>query len=345
MRNLSVMTLLMLGLLLPGSAEAAARYSAQAIGQVGFTELDGVSNSRIVIGTSFDMTTARGTAFEWKGGGATSLPHLPGGDSARANGISPSGEFIVGEDVVNRHVHAVLWHDGVAEDLGLLPGGDFSGANAVNDVGVVVGIAGIANCPPSGGCHHAVVWGRRGVIHDLGVLHGDGLSTAEAINGHNTIVGWSETNDGVEHPTIWRNRQIRQLPTLGHVGEAYLNMASGINDHGTIVGVASRRDRSFRAVFWRHSRIHRLATPPGTNTVASAINERGAITGVIRPGRQIYAVRWTPQHRLTRLTRQLDTPGWRLRNAIDINDHGWIVGEGNLNGGEVVGYLLRPTIG
>jgi len=339
----STMWLVGLALLVPNTASAAVAYRATAIGPASsYTELGDVSDTGVVVGYVATGTERR--AIAWLNGYTKTLPDLPNGKGASALGISLTGDYIVGVDVVSRHSHAVLWHNSTVKDLGMLPGGDFSDAYAVNDQGMVVGIAGLANCPPSSGCWHAVIWGRRGVIHDLGTLKGDVKSTAMAINDDGVIVGWSETSRRVERPVVWRHRQIHRLPTLGHVGEADINMASDINGHGTIVGTASA-GRHYRGVFWRIGKIHRLESPSDTSTAASAINEHGAIVGTITRDNRIYhAAKWTPQERLIHLQRLLATPGWQLGSAAAINDHGWILGLGHLAGKER-SYLLRPTTG
>lgn len=176
--------------------------------------------------------------------------------------ISNNGQIVGENGSVAIVGHATSWKDGVGTQLNSLIQGDDSfvgsAANSVNDLGQVVGWAGlnagslVYPCvrPDSASCPiHAVLWNTDGTAKDLGTLPGDNFSSAVKINLFGIVVGNSGNSGSrsfsglgplqiVGRPFVWtRARGMRNLnqlipPRSGWV----LNSVSDINVWGQIVG-------------------------------------------------------------------------------------------------------------
>jgi hypothetical protein len=245
--------------------------------------------------------------------------------------------LIAGSAVVSHTSRAVVWHDETAVYLGRFANGGFSVGDGVNDAGVVVGSAQPTRLCQ---CFHAVFWGGAGKIHDLGTLRGDVSSEATAINESGEIVGSSINAEDVVHPVRWVNGEIQRLPGVG--------AATDINDAGDIVGLVNV-GAGFHAVLWHQDRIVDLGAGMSANSDATAINNRGEISGetVTIDQYNSYirgAVMWTADH--TRVDLQpLVTPGvWTLEGALGINDGGQVLAWGALGSSVPRGALLSPVV-
>lgn len=149
---------------------------------------------------------------------------------------------------------------------------------------------------------------------------------------------------------------MRDLGTLPGHRNSY---ACGINNKGRIVGVAenespgsfgffgaSAASTEAAGVLWSGDKMAALPPLPGdTNSAASSINSADVIVG--------QSLRVTAQNRLRRAClwdggRATDLnallppgTGWTLEDARAINNKGWIVGNGTLNG-KPHAFLLTP---
>lgn len=183
-------------------------------------------------------TSSEGTHYcpcdqvlRWEDGASRALGVLPGDATARATGISPSGEivgFSTGYHPVPR-VRAFLQSgDAWTELRGLIPNGA-SHALGVNDRGEVVGWSEDRSRAP-----RAVLW-HEGNIVDLGVT-----GHATAINRAGTVVGWLERLDRNGVPFrrgfVRDGPTIIELPPLPGMRHSY---AAAINDRGDIVGYSA----------------------------------------------------------------------------------------------------------
>jgi len=186
-------------------------------------------------------------------------------------------------DAINEHGHAVgsgaaggfLWRRGSVTYLGHLPGHLTSQPTDVNNRDEVVGYSIAVD-----GTSHAFLW-RRGVMTDLGGLPGGDNSYAMAINDRGDIVGFSAgaSDNGELRAVRWHHGRMTVLETPSDH-----SIANDINNGGVIVGNAVFGEGiEGAAVRWRHNRISRLAT--GLPTNATAVNERGDITGLAFGGR------------------------------------------------------------
>jgi probable HAF family extracellular repeat protein len=114
----------------------------------------------------------------------------------------------------------------------------------------------------------------------LGSLGGT-YTRAQGVNDAAVVVGVSSTTDETNMPFVWESGAMRQLPLLmgGTTGEA-----TGVNASGVIVGRSNDASGQDRAVRWTRNvdgswSVEDLGTLGGTFARASAINDRGQVTG------------------------------------------------------------------
>ncbi|MDT7778896.1 MAG: hypothetical protein QOC99_1408 [Acidobacteriota bacterium] len=194
-----------------------------------------INDANQVVGES-EIAPLQDRGFVWqKATGMQTINSFNGTGSSGANGINNDG-FIVGwASTAAGATHAYVLRNGVMTDLGTF-GGTLSVAQKINDIGEVVGFAGIpsstANKP-----YHAFHWSDAGGLQDLGTLGGGTRSIAYDINNKSIIVGQSETVPGTSHAFIYDSTHgMRDLNDLAAGSGWTLQEARGINDKGQIVG-------------------------------------------------------------------------------------------------------------
>jgi hypothetical protein len=101
-------------------------------------------------------------------------------------GISPSGQYMVGQMKVGDSWRSVRWSNGIADDLGTLSGGGNSWLRRVNDSGVGVGTAYNSNDKRRG------IYTSGSTLVDIGSWLLDGQSDIYDINSSGIIVGGAE---------------------------------------------------------------------------------------------------------------------------------------------------------
>jgi probable HAF family extracellular repeat protein len=163
-----------------------------------------------------------GTAFTWKDGQVTLLPHLPGGDSATPLDINNKGE-VVGWTRL-KHEEAVLWKKGKAIPLDVT--NLESHALAINDRSQISGVYE----PEDGGASGSFLW-EKGKWIDIGSLGGNKSRGADiAPNG--IVVGSSRTAAGDTRAFIWKRGVMTELPAPAF----YETVAGVISRSGVIAG-------------------------------------------------------------------------------------------------------------
>jgi probable HAF family extracellular repeat protein len=228
------------------------------------------------------------------------------GDDSHADAINERGHVVGGSAA-----GGFLWRRGAVTYLGHLPGHTGSWATDVNNRDEVVG-----NSYAADGTSHAFLW-RRGVMTDLGVLPGGDNSYAKAINDRGDVVGFSASaaDNGELRAVRWHHGTMTVLETPAHH-----SVANDIHNRGDIVGNATAgQSVESPAVRWRHDRIHILAA--GLPTDATAVNQRGDITGLVFGGRT-HGFLW----QRGRLVQIDPPPGSDAIQPWGINDRTQIVG-------------------
>jgi probable HAF family extracellular repeat protein len=244
---------------------------------------DGVSDAGVIIGFSgSDFLDAHAVVWTPGNGSTWTVTELPwnGGPTSGAHGISPNGDFIAGQLIVqlspnNYDARPGIWTRTAANGwvLETLPVADGLGgfAAAVNDSGVVAGGLGYASIS------QAVVWRKQAgvwVIEKLGMQGIDGES-GQAINSTGVEAGqaqgaavkWTKSSTG------WQQQHV--FSAQDGIEASY---ASGINDAGQVVG-AFEKDGSQQPFVWKDGGLQKLQALSARGA-ARAINARGQVAGV-----------------------------------------------------------------
>lgn len=329
----------------------------------------------------FDCQVDR--AFVRNHGVTTDLGALSNGVSSFPYGINDHG-LIVGVsqngaiDPLTGYpqTRGVVWRNGQIINLGTL-GGSQSAANAINRYGQIVGaalttrpdpFANVAQAAcrwlptigpdcaafdfafnalfaPAATRTHAVLW-INGAIHDLGTLGGPD-STAAYINDRGQVAGWSYTSykagpSGVPamHPFVWENGRMTDLGSLGGT----IGAPSFLNERGQVVGVSNLAgDLILHPFLWsRAAGMHDLGTLGGTYAHPDWLNEAGNVVGYSTTadhlGRAFY---WHRGHMTNLGTLGTD----EASEAFSINNHGLIVGQTFVRGGDDLNGFLSDNGG
>ncbi len=283
-----------------------------------------------------------GSAFIWKNEAFREIGAVGGGLGATS--INNDGIVVGHSDSGGTIAGAFVWENDQMNALEMLPGAQWSYAHGINKDGIIVGKCNLTEGTLS--YYHAVQW-ENGFISDLGVLENVSQyrhsSQANAINDKGVAVGFSfGTPDGYDwgvYAVSWENGIIKNLDTLG-IG----SQARDINNAGQIVGsISYRSDEENRTAYthaglWEDGAVIDLGTlGNGRRSNALAINESGQIVGKSTMTDSMadlnyHAVLWN-NGELFDLNEQIDlTAGWKLEEAVDINDKGQIIGSGILDG-------------
>lgn len=334
------------------SAQGAPVYGAQLL-QVDFgtgaepglfnpmTSARGINNAGQIVGSSSGTS-----ATLWGQGGAAPGRRLEmppddagiGGNFEIANAINATG--VVAGSLGGRLGGGVAWRDGAST---WIP--NFREATGINDAGVIVG---------TGFFEYSALpaqW-EDGVYSVLPTLPDSVWGGAVAINNPGVIAGWRLVLPSEPEPpagallgpvvTLWEGSVPRSLDILGAPAD--------INDRGQVVG-SLYNDPVSQGFLWSPDGVSYLAPLTGEADVR-ALNESGLVVGRSALGGRLSALDtglatlWEDGQPLDLnnllAPNQLESD-WVLRQAYDINDLGWIVGDAvNARTGDVRGYVLTP---
>ena len=262
-------------------------------------------NREGVVAAAAYQREARPQAFIWDGK-RRYLGSLPNFRYSKAVGIN-AARIVAANAVSGKETfgavptRAFVYQAGAKIDVGTL-GGPYSHASAINDAGIVVGKADLPRTEGEIGETHAFIWQANHGMRDLGTLPGGANSRAYAVNARGDVVGFSETGDGETRAFLFPVGG--NMQDLGRPSDARGSVAFGVNDNGQMVGATTVSDGKSHALLWQR-------TPNG---VARPIDLNGQIAS---------------------------NSGWVLETARGINNRGWIVGQGRINGRQRA-FLLRP---
>lgn len=219
----------------------------------------------------------------------------------------------------------------------------YYGAYDINDNGNILAINWNSNA--SQGSTYLLRSGVWTTIPALETTPGNLYGTA--INNHDQIVGYGRVG-GVGFTTsfqafVWNDVDgTRPLPTLGGTQ----SIARSINESGQIVGWASAADGTQHAVLWSDGTVTDLSDLGARTSQASGINESGDVVGYQTwEADSIQHAFLYSQGEILYLNDLIDSSiGWTLKYAWDINDNGWITGEGIDANGNTHGYVLIPYV-
>ncbi|MBM3967008.1 MAG: tandem-95 repeat protein, partial [Planctomycetes bacterium] len=308
-------------------------YKVTDLGTLGGVGVDprGINNNGQVVGLS---GTAAGDsrAFSYIDGPMMNLGTL-GGTHSEASGVNNSGQVVGYSTAANGSDRAFLYSGGVMQDIGTL-GGSSSRAFSVNSSGQIVGYS------DTGTEGHAFLY-TGGTMQDLGTLGGSS-SRAYGVNDSGQVVGESSTESHSPRAFLYSNGSMQDLGTIN----GQHSIARAINNSGQVVGSSTVGGGQYwHAFLYENGSMQDLGTLGGTTSHANDINNLGQVVGQASSNVDSHAflyssgVMWNLQDMID------PASGWRLGEARGINDNGWIVGWGMLDGESGSrAFLLSPVV-
>jgi probable HAF family extracellular repeat protein len=278
-------------LLTAGTASAAVTYSITDLGTLGGSSFGlGINEAGQVTGYSY---TAAGThAFIYTpGSGMTDIDTLGGGDSSYGRDINDAGQVTGVSDAFAASSDAFIYTPGSGmTDIGTL-GGSSSVGDGINDAGQVTGWSYTGT-----DAIHAFVYTPGSGMTDIGTLGGRD-SVGDGINDAGQVTGVSNAGTA-QHAFIYTpGSGMTDIGTLGGSSSHGLD----INLAGEVVGTSYVDDIEYtnHAFLYSGGVLHDLndlIDPLSGWALASAtaLNDRGWITGYGTIGGQTHAFLLTP---------------------------------------------------
>lgn len=284
-------------------------------------------------GTSVGIGTLGGTTSEVR--------------AIAVNGTSAAVQITGGATTVQGETHAFLWTQGGSDGVGSNPqmkdlgslGGARSEGFAVNDRGHVAGYSEVIT-----GYEHAFLHDGNSMVDVGAVIAGQlGLpwSYAYDVNSSRRVIGTAyDQNFTTSVAFSYDGTTTRNLGNLG----VSWSEAWGINNANHVVGYSTLADGTEQAFLWSGVGMSSLGSLGGSS-YAYAINNGGTVVGgaFADVAETDYRAFVTVSGTMLDLNGLLDASGqgWKLSEAIDINDAGQIIGLGRVAGG-TRGFLLTP---
>jgi uncharacterized membrane protein len=159
------------------------------------------------------------------------------------------------------------------------------------------------------------------------------------INNRGEVAGELNDREANYRAFIWDSRRGVQFIAAA---AARSSSALTINDLGHVLLQTFSPNRIFLR---ENGKLTPVELSPELSSQPLALNDCDVIVGEYGTSSDYYrAFVWDKKNGFRDLTQLVDqTEGWRLESAVDINDHGEIVGTGDHGAGSDSGFLLVPT--
>jgi probable HAF family extracellular repeat protein len=335
---------------LPVCTQAAIVYKVIDLGALegGYSEAHSINEAGQIVGAaSSSEQILHATIFDSTGAVNNIDMGTLGGNESMALAINDAGQIIGWSQNAQGRQHATLFDptsDGNNVDLGTLEGLR-SMALAINNSGQIVGLA-----DDKQGLMRASLFDSTGDGNNinLGILAGN-ESIAFAINDTGQIIGCSQNAQRWQRATLFDPTSDGNHVDLGTVG-GLVSLALAINNSGQIVGWADDKQHPINATLFDSTGDgYNINLSPYDSfiTKASAINDAGQIVGSsqIDFTSSFHATLFDPTgdgNNIDLNTLIDPNSGWTLTHATDINNNGWIVGNGINPQNEQHAFLLVP---
>ncbi len=294
------------------------------------------NNGDVLITASSTRPNSRLQSYVWQHGVFT-LINSPGVKYMQATGLNDNGQVVGKATLPTREQRPFLWRDGKTiflPTLGVERRGTFylNEARSINNDGQVVGSV-------FAGDHiHFAGWDKSGKLTDGGASIKPGHSMAMGTNSKGQIVGYLMPDSGPQPFFLSSGGKCVLINPLGHDNcDAF-----GINDKSEVVGSFQDTNLNTIAFIYHNGETTCLDSPNGTQASALAINNSSQVVGYLLTQGKYTAVLWINGKMLDLNSLIPPGSGWKLREASAINDHGQIVGDGDLFG-KPCAFLLTPT--
>jgi probable HAF family extracellular repeat protein len=271
----------------------------------------------------------QGTNVIWQNGTLTSIGTL-GNGAVYAFSINDSGKVVGEYEEMNSQ--AFISHNGNMTALNVLSNIEESSAFGINNSGTIVGAA----TADTGGIR-AVRW-VNGNMQYLGYNNLSSFNgTANDINSNGQIAGTYDNQNFQRRGFFWQNGNLTEIGTLGgNISRAYK-----INNLTQIIGETRNANGDLRAFLWENGSLTEIISPEAQFSVAWDINDSTQIVGFQWINSTRTAFLWENGD-IYNLNDHIDpASGWELEDAMAINNLGYIVGKGRLNG-QFKSFLLVP---
>jgi probable HAF family extracellular repeat protein len=298
----------------------------------------GISGNGKITGTGTNPSTGELHAFVYENGAFQDLGDLGYLSGSDGDGINDNGQ--VAATGYGPGYHALIYSNGHATPLGSIDGGSSAGFS-INNLGHIVGRAINGD------------GGGQGFTYIGGQFTALAVDRASCINDSDHYVGsvgyyWIQNGKmlGVEHGFLNAGGVQTDLGSIGG-GVRTPTEAYGINSFDEVTGYSTAADGSHHAFLYSQGTLADLGTFPPYYTIGVSINDAGEVAGNITTayGGQIGAFVYTggEMHDLSELLGE-EGAAWSGLIACHMNNAGWIVGYGTVNGVATHGFLVRPSL-